>query len=198
VDSVSHVTSLIYEAAAGQLSMYKDKPPVSHDRFAGGDDPLLESLFAQLKSRGTVLDATASMWTGDPPDDAEGEARAWANAALSATLTAQAYRAGVAICAGTDYETDPADPFPALHAELAFLGRECGLPAAQVIRSATLVGAMSIGAADSMGTIEAGKLANFVVLGADPVADLANLSQITLVVKRGRRYPRPEYQPEGT
>jgi imidazolonepropionase-like amidohydrolase len=195
VDSVSHVTSLIYEAAAGELSMYKDKPPVDHDRFGRGDDPLLESLFGQLKSRGTVLDATASMWTGDPPDDPDGQARARANAALSATLTAQAYRAGVAISAGTDYETDPADPFPALHTELAFLGRECGMPAAEVIRSATLVGARSIGAEASMGSVEAGKLANFVVLTRDQMADLANLDSIAFVVKRGRRYHRSEYQP---
>jgi imidazolonepropionase-like amidohydrolase len=196
VDSVSHITSLIYEAAAGQLSVYKDKPPVDHQRFAGGDDPLLAALFADLKERGTVLDATASMWTRDPPADPDGQARAAASAALSATLTAQAYRAGVEISAGTDYETDPADPFPALHAELAYLAQDCGIPAAQVIRSATLVGARSIGAEDSMGTIEAGKLANFVVLAADPLADLGNLGRITFVVKRGRRYPRPEYQPE--
>ena len=49
-----------------------------------------------------------------------------------------------------------------------------------------------------MGTIEAGKLANFVVLAEDPVADLANLRSITFVVKRGRRYDRSEYRPAAT
>ncbi len=86
-------------------------------------------------------------------------------------------------------------PFPALHDELAFLARHCDIPAEQVIRCATLVGARSIGAEATMGTIEAGKLANFVVLAEDPVADLANLRSITLVVKRGRRYDRSEYRP---
>ena len=196
VDSVSHVTSLAYEAAASQLSTYKDKPPIDYDRFADGDDPLLESLFAQMRSRGTILDATASMWIGDPPTDPDGQAKAKANSALSSTLTAQAYRAGIPISIGTDYETSPDHPFPALHEEMTFLVEHCGIPAEQVIRCATLVGARSIGAQASMGTIEAGKLANFVVLADNPVADLANLSSITLVVKRGHRYDRSEYRPE--
>jgi len=200
VDSVSHVTMLAYEAAAGQLSTYKDKPPIDYDRLADGEDPQLASLFAQMRSRGTILDATASMWsrTWDAPADPEGQARARANAALSASLTAQAYRAGVEISAGTDYETAPKDPFPALHDEMAFLAEHCGMPAEQVIRSATLAGARSIGAQASMGTVEAGKLANFVVLAEDPLADMASLRSITLVVKRGYRYVRSEYQPEGT
>jgi imidazolonepropionase-like amidohydrolase len=200
VDSISHVTSLAYEAAAGQLSTYSGKPPIDYDRFAGGDDPLLDALFAQMRSRGTVLDATASMWSSpwDAPADPDGQARARANSALSATLTARAYRAGIAISTGTDYETGPEHPFPALHDEMAFLVQQCDIPAGQILRSATLVGARSIGAESTMGTIEAGKLANLVVLRRDPVADVANLRSITLVVKRGHRYVRAEYQPEGT
>ena len=196
VDSVSHVTSLAYEAAADQLSTYKDKPQIDYDRFGAGDDPLLDSLFAQMRSRGTILDATASMWSSpwEAPTDPDGQARGRANAALSARLTAQAYRAGVSISAGTDYETGPDHPFPALHDEMAFLAQDCGIPAAAVIRSATLIGARSIGAQASMGSIEAGKLANFVVLAEDPVADLANLRSISFVVKRGRRYCRSEYR----
>ena len=196
VDSVSHITSLAYEAAADQLSTYKDKPPIDYDRFGAGDDPLLDSLFAQMRSRGTILDATASMWSSpwEAPTDAAGRARGRANAALSARLTAQAYRAGVSISAGTDYETGPEHPFPALHDEMAFLAQDCGIPAAAVIHSATLIGARSIGAQASMGSIEAGKLANFVVLAEDPVTDLANLRSISFVVKRGRRYCRSEYR----
>jgi imidazolonepropionase-like amidohydrolase len=57
------------------------------------------------------------------------------------------------------------------------------------------VGARSIGAQDTMGTVEEGKLANLVVLAEDPLTDLANLSSVTFVVKRGHRYDRSAYQP---
>jgi imidazolonepropionase-like amidohydrolase len=198
VDSISHVTMLAYEAAAPLPASYKSKPPVDLDSFGTGDEPRLDALFAQMRARGTILDATASMWTRErdaPDDDAEAEARAKSSAELAARLTGLAYLAGVPVCAGTDYETAAEQPFPALHKEMAFLAQRCGIPAEQVIRAATLTGARSLGAQDSMGTVEAGKLANFVVLTRDPLADMANLSSIALVVKRGHRYDRAEYRP---
>jgi hypothetical protein len=79
VDSVSHVTLLAFENPTEPLSSYKSKPPVDHDRFATGDDPRLAALFAEMRRRGTVLDATASMWTSDelratPPNRPNGPA----------------------------------------------------------------------------------------------------------------------------
>jgi imidazolonepropionase-like amidohydrolase len=196
VDAVSHADMLVYELAAGPLASYKDKPRPEASGVRD-DDPRLQSLFAQMRERGTILDATASMWvrTHDLPDDPAYPARARTSADLAARLTATAYRAGVPVCAGTDYETDPAHPYPALHDELAFLAGRCGMPAGQVIRSATLIGARSLGAEATMGTVEPGKLANFAVLAEDPLADLANLASITLAVKRGRRFDRAEYEP---
>ncbi|MCX5001466.1 amidohydrolase family protein [Streptomyces sp. NBC_00638] len=197
-DSVSHVTLLAFEGTDGPLISYKNKPPVDHDRFAAGDDPKIEELFALMRRRGTVLDATASMWAsealaGEGPEDA---ARAAANTALAVALTAQAHRAGVDIATGTDYETDPKDPFPALFDELSFLVRRCGMSPEQVLRSATLIGARSAGAEDVMGSVEAGKLANFVVLEDDPLRDIEHLRSVTLTVKRGRRFERRDF--EGT
>jgi imidazolonepropionase-like amidohydrolase len=196
-DSVSHVHLLVHEITAKELTSYRDKPPVDHQRFTAGDDPQIEALLTQMRRRGTVLDATASLWTSDEilgSGDADDLARARVNADLSAQLTAQAHRAGVEISAGSDYETDPKHPYPALHQEMAFLVQRCGIPAAQVIRSATLVGAVSMGAEDVMGTVEAGKLANFVVLTQDPLADIANLGSVELTVKRGRPHHRSEFE----
>ena len=76
---------------------------------------------------------------------------------------------------------------------MAFLVQRCGIPAEDVLRCATQVGAASMGAQDVMGTVEAGKLANFVVLTGDPRADLAHLRDIELVVKRGHRFDRKAY-----
>ncbi|MEV7340217.1 amidohydrolase family protein [Streptomyces sp. NPDC093544] len=196
VDSVSHATALAQEGTKQPLTTYKDKPPIEYDRFTDGEDPHLQALFERMLRQGTILDATAGLWThyfAPEETDADSLALARANSRLAATITAHAYRAGVPISAGTDYETDPDRPFPALHDEMAFLARECGIPAAQVIRSATLVGAMSMGAQDVMGTVAADKLANFAVLSANPLDDMTHLGSIEFVVKRGHRYDRSDY-----
>ncbi|WP_051370694.1 amidohydrolase family protein [Streptomyces sp. 142MFCol3.1] len=197
-DSVSHVTLLAFEGRDAELTSYKHKPPVDHDRFAAGDDPRVEELFALMRRRGTVLDATAGMWASDAlaQDGPEAAAKAAADSELAARLTAQAHRAGVDICTGTDYETDLKDPFPALYEELAFLVDRCGMPPADVLRSATLLGARSAGAEDMRGSVEAGKLADFVVLDADPLADIGHLRSVSLTVKRGRRFERGDFVPE--
>ncbi|WP_328718337.1 amidohydrolase family protein [Streptomyces sp. NBC_00247] len=198
VDSVSHVHLLVHEFAGRALTTYKDKPPVDRDRFLAGDDPEMAGLFARMRERGTVLDATNTLWDwlADDADTPEEKTRARDNAELSAALTAQAFGAGVEISAGTDYETAPGQPYPSVHDELVFLVERCGMPAAQAIRSATLVGARSMDAEDSMGTVAEGKLANFVVLKDDPLADIRNLRTVTTVVKRGLRLDRSEFTQE--
>ncbi|MEU1089304.1 amidohydrolase family protein [Streptomyces sp. NPDC005892] len=200
VDSVSHAHLLVHEFAGRPLTTYKDKPPVDRERFLAGDHPGMAGLFARMRERGTVLDATNTLWDwlADDADTPEEKTRARENAELSAALTAQAFRAGVEISTGTDYETAPGHPHPSVHDELVFLVERCGIPAVQAIRSATLVGARSMGAEESMGTVAEGKLANFVVLTADPLTDIRNLRTVTTVVKRGLRLHRSEFSPEST
>src|SRR3546814_11233998 len=94
------------------------------------------------------------------------------NTDLAAKLTSQAFREGVMISAGTDGMTPREAPNSALHEELELLATRAGMPPLQVIRSATLIGAMTIGKAGEMGTVEAGKLANLVVLERNPLDDL--------------------------
>ncbi|WP_375138128.1 amidohydrolase family protein [Streptomyces sp. Act143] len=192
VDSVSHVTLLAHEAATGPLTSYRDKPPVDHPSLVTGQDERLEKLFARMREQGVVLDATAGLYASrefatDDPEAAEHAAR---NTELAIALTAQAHRAGVQLATGTDYETPPDEPFPALYEELAFLVGRCGIPAADVLRSATLVGARSAGVGHLTGTVEPGKLADLAVFARDPLADIDHLRTITLTVKRGHRFPR--------
>jgi imidazolonepropionase-like amidohydrolase len=195
VDSVSHVHLMVHEAAGRALTTYQDKPPVDHARFAGGDDAVMEGLFARMREQGTVLDATASLWhrigrelAADAEADPEAVERAAANDALSAVLTRQAWLAGVTVSAGTDRDPDAAEPWPPLFDELDYFVGRCGMTPAEALRCASFGGAVSLGAADRLGTLEPGKQADFVVLAEDPAADLAALRTVVSVVKRGRRF----------
>ena len=63
-----------------------------------------------------------------------------------------------------------------------------GMTPMEALRSATIAGADKIGLAPDLGSIEAGKLADLVVLDADPLADIHNTAKIRWVVKNGTLY----------
>jgi hypothetical protein len=106
------------------------------------------------------------------------------------TLVGDMHRAGVSLLAGTD--TNPINPlFPgwSLHEELALLV-ECGLTPMEALQTATLNPARYFGVLNELGTIEAGKAADLVLLDADPLEDIHNTQKIEAVVMRGRYYSR--------
>jgi len=188
-DTMSHVCYLAYQAMAARPDSYQHRFPVDAALFAHGDNPAMARLFAAMRRRGIVLDATNRVY-----EEAERAARrtgkpAHCTLALALRLTGQAWRAGVTISAGTDGETAPEDPWPAVIEEVELLGR-AGLPPAAAIRAATLNGARAMGMEREMGSVAAGKLANLAILTRNPLESLANLRSVTLTVKRGREYPR--------
>jgi imidazolonepropionase-like amidohydrolase len=63
---------------------------------------------------------------------------------------------------------------------------ELGMSPAQAIVAATKNGALACKALDRFGTLEAGKLADVVLLGADPLASISNIRKVEMVVKEGR------------
>jgi imidazolonepropionase-like amidohydrolase len=110
-------------------------------------------------------------------------------------LTNQAYRSGVAISTGTDGDTDAQNPWPSLFDEFELLADRVRMTPADLIRAATLNGARAAGQETEMGSIQAGKLANMVVLSANPLQYPHNLRSVVLTVKRGRRFARADYRP---
>jgi imidazolonepropionase-like amidohydrolase len=95
-------------------------------------------------------------------------------------------RAGVPVVAGTDSGDMPfVIPGFSLHDELATLVR-AGLPPLDALRAATVEPARMLGLDDELGTVTPGKLADLVVLDADPLADIRNTTRIHAVLTRGR------------
>ncbi len=60
----------------------------------------------------------------------------------------------------------------------------------EVLRMATLDAAQALGGTDSLGTVETDKLADLVLLDADPLNDIWNTTRIHAVVANGRYYDR--------
>lgn len=98
---------------------------------------------------------------------------------------------GTPLLAGTDAAPILASIAPgfALHEELATLV-QAGLSPLDALRSATLNPAKAFGAADSLGTIAPDKLADLVLLDADPLADIHNTKKISSVMANGHYYNR--------
>jgi imidazolonepropionase-like amidohydrolase len=99
--------------------------------------------------------------------------------------------AGVGILAGTDMPNLLTAAGFSLHEELRTL-RDAGLSNLEALRSATIAPARFLGALDSLGTVERGKVADLVLLDADPLADIGNTSRIRAVVVRGRLLERAD------
>ena len=99
------------------------------------------------------------------------------------------YAARVQMLAGTDFSQRHV-PGAVLHAELELL-QEAGVPTAEVLRMATLNPARYLGAADSLGSVSAGRVADLVVLRANPLEDVRNVTGIELVMTRGHLLRQP-------
>jgi imidazolonepropionase-like amidohydrolase len=192
VDTVSHTCYLAYQPMAKRPDSYQHRFPIDPSLFER-DNPVMAALYADMKRRGTILDATLHVYR-----EVEAAARAQdkpplCTVALAGKLTKQAYRAGVQISTGTDGDTELTDPWPALFDEFQLLHDAAGLPPMAVIQAATLTGAKAMGDEADLGTIAPGKLANMVVLSANPLDDVRNMRSVVLTVKRGRQFPRADY-----
>jgi imidazolonepropionase-like amidohydrolase len=97
-------------------------------------------------------------------------------------------RSGVTIGFGTDAGGSPFAAFGRVYEEAEYLV-EAGLTPIEVLRSATSVNARILGLDHKLGTLEPGKLADFVVLDGNPIADVAALRHVRMVVKQGETVP---------
>jgi amidohydrolase family protein len=145
-------------------------------------DPRLEFIFPALRaSWDPKTDFRFKMLT---PEDWATRKALYARQLEIVTLL---HQEGVTFLAGTDLSNPYIYPGFSLHDELAALVK-AGFTPAEALRAATIDPARYLGAADSLGSISAGKRADLVLLEANPLADIRNTTRIAAVVADGRFY----------
>ena len=106
-------------------------------------------------------------------------------------LVGAMHKAGVRIMAGSDFSDWALVPGVDLHNELALLV-EAGFSPMEALQAATLSPAEFLGMRDSLGTVEAGKIADLVLLDANPLESISHTRKINAVVLGGRLLPIPK------
>src|SRR5215510_10157449 len=98
------------------------------------------------------------------------------------------HEAGMDLLVGSDVAALNIFPGYSIHDEMALFVTELGLTPAEVIERATSRSAKFLRIADSVGTVERGKVADLVLLEANPLEDIRNTRRIAAVVLRGALY----------
>ena len=154
---------------------------------SGCDPQSLDEMLHRFAHNGTWLDPTIQSF------------RYWAPMQWSAIfsefreLVRSIRQNHVSILAGTDSSSvleekgDP--PGTSLHDELALLV-DAGFTPSEALRAATLNPASFLGFSESLGTIDAGKTANLVLLEANPLQEIHNTKRIAAVILEGRYLDR--------
>lgn len=163
----------------------------------GPDDPEMARLIRRLAETGSTMAPTIHIFAqrlglapfesermgafddfrGLTPDQLEHARRGYH---ILADYMRRLHEAGVTLTIGTDW----VDPGKAVLSEMWLLNR-AGISMADVLRMATLNGAVALGIEDRVGTVEAGKRANLVLLRGDPFEDPDALLGPRTVVKDG-------------
>ena len=127
----------------------------------------------------------------------EGEAAGyppWAVAkgteALETTIKniAKLYQAGLTIASATDFMGSPLLKMGTNAMELELLVKQCGFTPMDALVAATRNGAKACGLEAQLGTLEAGKLADLLLIDGNPLNDITVLqdkNKIQLIVKEG-------------
>lgn len=104
-------------------------------------------------------------------------------------LVGKLFRAGVPMLAGTDTPNPFCFPGFALHDELALMV-DSGVTPLGALQAATRNPAMFLNATDKYGSVAPGKVADLVLLDADPLKDIHNTTKISEVFLGGREFDR--------
>jgi len=129
-----------------------------------------------------VLDTWRALWA----DQADLPAFIWKT---WSEIVVELYRTGIPLMVGTDLSVPGVLPGFSVHDEMA-IWQDAGIPAPDVLRSATLVPARWLGLDGRLGTIDEGKTASMVLVRANPLVDIRNAQEIEALFLRGQYFDR--------
>jgi imidazolonepropionase-like amidohydrolase/ketosteroid isomerase-like protein len=192
VDVISHSNLIIVEAMDKVPPRYSGSYPLLDYNSYGVESKAVSALLQLMLERGTFLDptlvVTSRLEKTEPGNIFQDPARM---AEWSYQFTTRAHIRKIPIVVGTDVNESPTThDFPNIHAEMELLVTKVGLTPLEAITAATRNGAQVLGISKSFGTIAPGKVADMVVLSADPSADIRNTTKIVYVIKGGKLHKR--------
>jgi imidazolonepropionase-like amidohydrolase len=170
----------------GYLRTFTRRPGFTEREYALADPHVMGTLMDLRHLPDSVVPAPIRQLAGVPLPEQP-------LATLIANLRA-VHESGITVAMGTDAGNIGTLPGPSIYREFAHMVR-AGLTPREVLAATTINGARLMGREAEIGTIARGRHADLVVLDADPLADVANLSRIALVVKGGRAFRQGDLIP---
>jgi len=201
-DALHKVAADLYGAILAALER-KEEPPKTNMKAAfsrrladGYSEPKAMALFDRFVRNGTwqcpTLVSLKELWESDSTGLTAEDLRAGSEVYEKEVEVIRGMRrAGVRFLAGTDLS--PRQELANLHDELSLLV-EAGFTPMEALQTATSNAAQFSGRLREEGTVEEGKVADLVLLEADPLQDIAATRRIVAVILGGRFIPKPRLE----
>ncbi len=187
IEALTHgvpVSPFLLSKDKREIFIENGRGPFDHFLWLNLVDPnstkIYEMINALVKNK-VPVDPTLSIYEAMLKDDPQNQ-HLWSKVLQ---LTKILYDHGVTIMSGTDIPNFGLIPGTSLHHELELLVK-AGINPLNVIKIATSNAAEALGILDDVGTIEAGKQADMIILNANPLRNIRNIGAIEGVIEDGQ------------
>jgi tetratricopeptide (TPR) repeat protein len=162
------------------------------ESFSGGMLVKIENQNAPLIIRGISQEILADLNKKTETPGIKDHLKAWQRTLDFAKINVKKMSdEGIKLALGTD-AGNPAVFFgPSVHREMELMV-EAGISPAEVIKAATINASEILGQGNRLGTISEGKLADILVVEGNPLDNIRNTQNISMVVKNGQILDREE------
>ena len=194
VDGVEHATSFgtallpVRAAEKYRQAVLADNHARVEGRYQAWDTidldtPRARALFGLIVARGTVVSPTLAVFERRSGDKDTTDRHVHAFGQMEA-FVGRAYRAGAHVVVGSHSDVPHAERGWAYQRELELLV-ESGLTPMQALLAGTLENARFFRVADRLGRVEAGMLADLVLVAGDPLKNISDMRRVRRVMLNG-------------